>query len=211
MWFSSTQGLGDAQRTVLWLQGAPDNQAWETEDPANEWAAGRSYALSPWTRRVFLGRGRGGRGSGGVRGRADRQAVTLQPRQVRGAARLSGLERASAGPGVCTIACSGVSTVLWGCAPRLHSLLPRPPRLGIVAQRAGGRACAGARASPSAGIKHAQCKSTLGYVGVWACSVRTAAPRTRRRARRPQPTGGGKKERNHLRVTSGKAAFSKRP
>lgn len=37
--------------------------------------------------------------------------------------------------------------------------------------------------------------------------MRTADPRTRRRARRPQPTGGGKKERNHLRVTSGKAAF----
>lgn len=75
-------------------QGAPDNQAWETEDPANEWAAGRSSELSPWARRVFLGRGRGGRGSGGVRGGADRQAVTLQPRQVRGAARLPGLERA---------------------------------------------------------------------------------------------------------------------
>lgn len=41
-----------------------------------------------------------------------------------------------------------------------------------------------------------------------ACSVRARTPRTRRSARSPQPAGGEKKEeRNHLRVTSGKAAF----
>lgn len=41
-----------------------------------------------------------------------------------------------------------------------------------------------------------------------ACSVRARTPRTRRRSRSPQPAGGEKKEeRNHLRVTSGKAAF----
>lgn len=41
-----------------------------------------------------------------------------------------------------------------------------------------------------------------------ACSVRARTRRTRRSARNPQPAGGEKKEeRNHLRVTSGKAAF----
>lgn len=40
-----------------------------------------------------------------------------------------------------------------------------------------------------------------------ACSVRARTPRTRRSSRSPQPAGGEKKERNHLRVTSGKAAF----
>lgn len=40
-----------------------------------------------------------------------------------------------------------------------------------------------------------------------ACSLRAGTRRTRRSARSPQPTGGEKKERNHLRVTSGKAAF----
>lgn len=40
------------------------------------------------------------------------------------------------------------------------------------------------------------------------CSVREGSRRTRRSPRSPQPTGGEeKKERNHLRVTSGKAVF----
>lgn len=53
-----------------------------------------------------------------------------------------------------------------GARPDCTPWLPRPPRLGLAAQRARGRACAGARARPSAGIEHAQCKDTLGYVGV---------------------------------------------
>lgn len=44
-------------------QGAPDNQAWETEDQANEWVAGRSSELSPWARGSFWGGG----GAGGLR------------------------------------------------------------------------------------------------------------------------------------------------
>lgn len=37
----------------------------------------------------------------------------------------------AAGPGVCTIACSGVSTVLWGRAPRSHSLTTQATRARV--------------------------------------------------------------------------------
>lgn len=65
-----------------------------------------------------------------------------------------------------------------------------------------------ARARPSAGKEHAQCEGTIGYVGARGMLGESRARRTRRSARSPQPAGGEKKEeRDHLRVTSGKAAF----
>lgn len=69
------------------------------------------------------------------------------------------------------------------------------------------RACAVARARPSAGTGHAHCEGTIGYVGARGMLGERRARRTRRSARSPQAAGGEKKERNHLRVTSGKAAF----
>lgn len=68
-------------------------------------------------------------------------------------------------------------------------------------------ACAVARARPSAGTGHAHCEGTIGYVGARGMLGERRARRTRRSARSPQAAGGEKKERNHLRVTSGKAAF----
>lgn len=116
--------------------------------------------------------------------------------------------------------------------PRTHARLEdtgRPPRLpGTEHAPAAGRrpnrsaqehrpgegspvrdgACAVARARPSAGKEHAQCEGTIGYVGARGMLGESRARRTRRSARSPQPAGGEKKEeRDHLRVTSGKAAF----
>ena len=90
-----------------------------------------------------------------------------------------------------------------------------PRRTGLAAGARPGEgspvrdgACAVARARPSAGKEHAQYEGTIGYVGARGMLGESPARRTRRSARNPQPAGGEKKEeRDHLRVTSGKAAF----
>lgn len=118
-------------------QGAPDNQAWETEDPANEWVAERSSELSPWARGSFWG-------GGGAAGAQEVSVEGLTDRLSRSNRGRCGVppgypvsSARAAGPGVCTIACSGVSTVLWGRAPRLHSLATQatPARVSSSAGR----------------------------------------------------------------------------
>lgn len=98
----------------------------------------------------------------------------------------------------------------WSTRPRPEgtpTVRRRGARLGEGSPVRDG-ACAMARARPSAGKEHAQCEGTIGYVGAWGMLGESRARRTRRSAQNPQPAGGEKKEeRDHLRVTSGKAAF----
>lgn len=105
--------------------------------------------------------------------------------------------------------------------PALQPLRARGTRPGRRVRYPGGSS-AGARSRASEGMEHAQwrgrgrerargMRSVKAQSATWepgACSVRAKARRKRSSARRPQPAGGEKKEeRNHLRVTSGKAAI----
>lgn len=131
----------------------------------------------------------GARGSGGT-GRSRGRCRVPRPSSVRARSRARRPAMASGR--------------LHDCTGRLHAPLTgrRPnrsaqelvPRAGASASRGTwpgegspmrDRACAVARARPSAGKKHAQCEGTLGYVGVWGMLGENGVPAHAQRRSEP--------------------------
>lgn len=169
-------------------------------------AGGGGAAKSTWAAAGFGRRPRGGtegrRGAGG--GRCGVPAATqlphTPPRRRRAPTPRSGPEHAPRPEGVPT-------------ARRTRSRRGRgvPPRGAPGRAREDQPATERAHWRGRGQVRARSMRSVKAQSATWepgACSVRARTARTRRSARSPQPAGGEKKEeRNHLRVTSGKAAF----